>query len=73
MRPGVFDANASWRCWASVLIADDLPALVRPTNAISGMSPAGSCEILLAEVRNLAVCSQPRPSLASSETTTGFL
>ena len=65
--------NPIMKPMASMLSDDDMPALLRPTNAISGMSPWGSCEILLAEVRNLAVCSQPRPSLASSETTTGFL
>ena len=36
VRPGVRDANASRRCCASVLIAVDLPALLRPTKAISG-------------------------------------
>ena len=36
VRPGVFDANARRLCCASALIAVDLPALLRPTNAISG-------------------------------------
>ncbi len=36
VRPGVFDAKARRFCWASVLTAVDLPALERPTKAISG-------------------------------------
>ena len=42
VRPGVLEAKASRFCCASRLIAVDLPALLRPTKAISGNSPAGS-------------------------------
>lgn len=37
----------------------DLPALERPTNAISGTSSSGKKCSCGAVVRNLAVCSQP--------------
>ena len=37
----------------------DLPALDRPTKAISGTSILGRCLSSGAVVRNLAVCSQP--------------
>ena len=36
VRPGVFDANASFFWLHSRLIADDLPAFERPAKAISG-------------------------------------
>lgn len=37
----------------------DLPALERPTKAISGTSSRGKCFSSGAVVKNLAVCSQP--------------
>jgi hypothetical protein len=37
VRPGVFDANASFFWLHSRLIAVDLPAFERPANAISGI------------------------------------
>ena len=37
----------------------DLPALERPTKAISGTSKRGKCFSSGAVVKNLAVCSQP--------------
>ena len=36
VRPGVFDAKARRLCCVNVLMAVDLPALDRPTKAISG-------------------------------------
>lgn len=38
----------------------DLPALERPTKAISGTSRRGKCFSSGAVVKNLAVCSQPK-------------
>ena len=43
----------------------DLPALERPTNAISGTSNAGKKCSSGAVVKNLAVCNQPKAMLAS--------
>ena len=37
----------------------DLPALERPTKAISGMSSSGTWSSCAAVVKNRAVCSQP--------------
>jgi hypothetical protein len=54
VRPGVREAKASRFCCASVLMAVDLPALLRPTKAISGNSVAGSWSSWLAVVRNRA-------------------
>ena len=42
----------------------DLPALDRPTNAISGTSKAGKKCSWGAVVRNLAVCNQPMATTA---------
>lgn len=42
----------------------DLPALERPTNAISGTSNAGRKCSWGAVVRNLAVCSHPKATTA---------
>jgi hypothetical protein len=42
-----------------VLIQVDLPALERPTKAISGTSIGGRCCNSGAVVKNLAVCNQP--------------
>src|SRR5262245_38897324 len=71
VRPGVFDAKASWRCCAGVLVAEDLPALLRPTNAISGRSPCGSWSSRLAVVRKRVECSQARPAFAAGDTGAG--
>jgi hypothetical protein len=45
-------------------MAVDLPALDRPTKAISGSSVTGSSDSLLAVVRKRAVCVQARASFA---------
>src|SRR4051812_29751612 len=66
VRPGVLDANASRFCCVSVLMQVDLPALERPTNAISGYSCPGRNSSVGAVVRNRAVCSQPRARAAGS-------
>ena len=58
VRPGVFEAKARRFCCVSTLIAVDLPALERPTKAISGSSVAGSWSSRLAVVRKRAVCVQ---------------
>ena len=42
----------------------DLPALERPTNAISGSSRGGKKCSCGAVVKNLAVCSQPNATVA---------
>ena len=42
----------------------DLPAFERPTNAISGTSSAGKKCNCGAVVRNFAVCSQPKATVA---------
>src|SRR5512143_1921093 len=60
VRPGVFDAKARRLCCANALIADDLPALLRPTNAISGGPCSGSSGRRLAVTRNRAECAQAR-------------
>ncbi len=65
VRPGFFEAKASWRCCARVLMQVDLPALERPTKAISGTSMAGSWCSCAAVVRKRAVCIQPMATLAS--------
>src|SRR5207244_4558109 len=65
VRPGVFDANARRFCCVSVLMQVDLPALERPTKAISGTSSGGRKCNCGAVVRNLAVCSQPEAMTAS--------
>src|SRR5438445_5766444 len=65
VRPGVFDANARRFCCVSVLIAVDLPALLRPTNAISGSSLTGSWSSWLAVVRKRAVWVQASARFAS--------
>src|SRR3954463_5617481 len=57
VRPGVLDASASRFCWVSVLMQVDLPALERPTKAISGTSCGGRGSSLGAVVRKRAVCS----------------
>ena len=44
----------------------DLPALERPTNAISGNSSGGKKCSCGAVVKNLAVCSQPRATVAAT-------
>src|SRR3954462_6178405 len=58
VRPGVFDANASRFCFVSVLMQVDLPALERPTKAISGCSCGGRNSRFGAVVRKRAVCIQ---------------
>ncbi len=58
VRPGVFEAKARRFCWVRTLIAVDLPALERPTKAISGSSLTGNSESLLAVVRKRAVWAQ---------------
>src|SRR5215217_1848218 len=58
VRPGVLDAKASRFCWVRTLIDVDLPALDRPTKAISGTSPGGRNSRRGAVVRKRAVCSQ---------------
>ena len=55
VRPGVLDAKARRFCCASVLTAVDLPALERPTKAISG------------SWRGARSCASASPSLASAE------
>src|SRR3954470_2678864 len=65
VRPGVLEAKASRCCCVRVLIQVDLPALERPTKAISGTSTRGRCLSSGAVVRNLAVCSQPMAILGS--------
>ena len=50
----------------------DLPALDRPTNAISGTSRAGKKCSCGAVVRNLAVCIQPS-AMVASDFSTGLL
>src|SRR5687767_4673137 len=64
VRPGVFDANARRLCCASALIADDLPALLRPTNATSG-GPSGSSCTRLAVTRKRAEWAQARAARAA--------
>src|SRR6478672_8422180 len=58
VRPGVLEANASRFCCVSVLMQVDLPALERPTKAISGYSCGGRNSSLGAVVRKRAVCIQ---------------
>src|SRR5665647_3463314 len=65
VRPGVLEAKASRCCCVNVLMQVDLPALERPTKAISGTSSRGRCFSSGAVVRNLAVCSQPMAILGS--------
>src|SRR6218665_49136 len=55
VRPGFFDANASCFCWVRVLMQVDLPALERPTKAISGTASGGRWCSCAAVGRNLAV------------------
>src|SRR3954464_3016714 len=64
VRPGVFGANGSRFCCVSVLMQVDLPALERPTKAISGTSATGRNSSRGAVVRKRAVCSQPTASAA---------
>lgn len=65
VRPGFLEAKASCFCCVSVLMQVDLPALERPTNAISGTSSAGKKCSCGAVVRNLAVCNQPIATVAA--------
>ena len=78
VRPGVFEAKARRFCWVRTLIAVDLPALERPTKAISGSSLTGNSASLLAVVRKRAVwvhamasfaaaCSSPPEAAAGDE------
>src|SRR6478672_6410965 len=67
VRPGVLEANASRFCCVSVLMQVDLPALERPTNAISGCSCGGRNSSLGAVVRKRAVCSQASARSAAVE------
>src|SRR4051812_17695266 len=60
VRPGVFDAKASRFCCVSVLMQVDLPALDRPTKAISGWSCGGRNSSFGAVVRKRAVCIQAK-------------
>src|SRR3954464_10305538 len=64
VRPGVFDAKASRPCWVRVLIAVLLPALDRPTKAISGSSLIGNCTSWLAVVGNRAAGAHPNASFS---------
>ena len=41
VRPGFLEAKASCFCWVRVLMQVDLPALERPTKAISGTVSGG--------------------------------
>src|ERR1700760_2627754 len=59
VRPGFLEAKASCFCCVSVLMQVDLPALERPTKAISGTSSGGRKCSSGAVVRKRAVCSQP--------------
>jgi hypothetical protein len=65
VRPGVLDAKARRFCCVSVLMQVDLPALERPTKAISGTDRGGRNSSLGAVVRNLAVCIQPMAVVAA--------
>src|SRR5690349_12023055 len=58
VRPGVLLENARRRWLVSMLIAVDLPAFERPTNATSGAIGAGSWSSRAAEVKNEARCSR---------------
>ena len=59
VRPGFLEANASCFCCVKTLMQVDLPALERPTKAISGTSRGGKKCSSGAVVKNRAVCSQP--------------
>src|SRR5688572_22075534 len=71
VRPGVLEAKASRFCWVRVLMQVDLPALERPTKAISGTSRAGRCSSRGAVVRKRAVCSQETACAAAGEVVIG--
>ena len=62
--PGFLDAKANCFCCVSVLMQVDLPALERPTKAISGTSSSGRKCSWGAVVRNLAVWSHPNATVA---------
>ena len=66
VRPGFLEAKASCFCCVSVLMHEDLPALERPTKAISGTSTVGNWCSWAAVVRKRAVCIQPIALLASA-------
>ena len=66
VRPGVREAKARRFCCASMLMAVDLPALERPTKAISGSSVAGNWSSWLAVVRKRAVWVQANAPLCST-------
>src|SRR5438445_4765481 len=65
VRPGVLDAKARRFCCVSVLMQVDLPALERPTNAISGTWSGGRNSSVGAVVRKRAVCNQPMARAAA--------
>jgi hypothetical protein len=67
VRPGVRDAKASRLCCASVLMAVDLPALLRPTKAISGSSVTGNWSSWLDVVMKRAVCNQASAASAAAD------
>ena len=71
VRPGFLEAKASCFCWVSVLMQVDLPALERPTNAISGTSSSGKKCSCGAVVKKRAVCSQPMAMVAADFSLTG--
>src|SRR5689334_21746263 len=72
VRPGFLDAKANCFCCVSVLMQVDLPALERPTKAISGTSSGGSQCSSGAVVRKRAVCSQPAAMLAGVGSAAGL-
>src|SRR6476620_1377049 len=63
--PGVLEANARRFCCVRVLIQVDLPALERPTKAISGTVRGGRNSSVGAVVRKRAVCIQPIARVAA--------
>ena len=66
VRPGVRDAKARRFCCARRLMAVDLPALLRPTKAISASSVGGNWSSLDAVVRKRAVWVQASAALAAA-------
>jgi hypothetical protein len=68
VRPGFLDAKANCFCCVKVLMQVDLPALERPTKAISGTLSGGKKCNCGAVVRNLAVCIQPKATGAVTGT-----
>src|SRR5947209_5673657 len=71
VRPGVLDANARLFCCVSVLMQVDLPALERPTKAISGRPGSGRNSRRGAVVRKRAVCSHASARAAAVDAAVG--